>query len=181
MKVSLAAQLTDEAGWPGQAMLSRPGPASDRPTAQPAPVGPEGSHDPTALSARAHGLKHMRGHGGSLHLAQQSSAHTCYRPKRGGQRWRGAVRIVRTLVSEQSWTGFPSRGDHAIAARRSKGTSAHVKHMWRGGGCTWRRAQRRTVPAHLHMHKRQGTRLSGWGLLVRCSARASRCNDGSAA
>jgi hypothetical protein len=32
--------------------------------AQPAPAGPEGGHDPTALSARAHGLKHARGHGG---------------------------------------------------------------------------------------------------------------------
>jgi hypothetical protein len=29
---------------------------------------------------------------------------------------RGAAHIVRTLVSERSWTGFPGRGDHTTVA-----------------------------------------------------------------
>jgi hypothetical protein len=69
---------------------------------------------------------------------------------------RGAARIVWTLVSERSWTGFPGRGNHATAAWHSKGTHPRVKLTWHGGGCTWRRAQRRTAPAHAHT--RQGMR-----------------------
>jgi hypothetical protein len=68
--------------------------------------------------------------------------------------WGGRMRahIVQTLVSERSWTGFPGRGDHAAAARRGKGTNPCVKLMRLGGGCTWRQAQRRTAPAHAHVH-----------------------------
>jgi hypothetical protein len=51
---------------------------------------------------------------------------------------RVAARIVRMLVSERRWTGFPGRGDHATVARRSKGASPRVKLTQRGGGCTWR-------------------------------------------
>jgi hypothetical protein len=56
--------------------------------------------------------------------------------------WGGcrAARIVRTLVSERSWTGFPGQGNHVTAARRSKGASPHVKLTRHGGGCTWCRA-----------------------------------------
>jgi hypothetical protein len=71
--------------------------------------------------------------------------------------WGGRMRarIVWTLVSERSWTRFPGRGDHATTARRNKCTSPHVKLTRLRGGCTWSRAQRRTVPAHTHAHTRQ--------------------------
>jgi hypothetical protein len=62
-ETELAAQLHGRTRL-SQAVLSQPGPASDRPTAQPAPAGPEGGHGPAALSAGVHGLKHARGHGG---------------------------------------------------------------------------------------------------------------------
>jgi hypothetical protein len=90
--------------------------------------------------------------------------------------WGGRMRarIVRTLVSERSWMGFPGQGDHAVAARRSKGASPHVKLTRLGGGCTWHRAQRRMPPAHVHAAAVRGTRLSGWGLSARCLARTSR-------
>jgi hypothetical protein len=49
---------------PLQAVLSRPGPASDWSTTRSAPTGPEGGHDPATLSATTPGLKQACGHGG---------------------------------------------------------------------------------------------------------------------
>jgi hypothetical protein len=68
--------------------------------------------------------------------------------------WGGRMRarIVRTLVSEWSWMGFPGRGDHAAAARRSKGASPRVKLTLLRGDCTWRRAQWWTTLVHAHAH-----------------------------
>jgi hypothetical protein len=116
----------------------------------------DNTHRGVLIAARVRARWKEGGLGGGLHLAQQSRARTRCRLKQGSQRWCGTARIVRTLVSERSWMGFPDRGNHATAAWRSKGTSPHVKLTQRGGGCTWRRAQRRMVPAHVHAHTWQG-------------------------
>jgi hypothetical protein len=57
---------------PLQAVLSRPGPASDWSTTRSAPTGPEGGHDPATLSATTPGLK---------------ASVRPWRPRHRGRRW----------------------------------------------------------------------------------------------
>jgi hypothetical protein len=103
-------------------------------------------------------------------------------------RGRGSPFISVLMVPWMGWLGiglalasaWHNRVESAHAHTRT-GARPHVKLMWRGGSSMWRRAQWWTTLAHVHMHTRQGTRLSGWGLSARCSARASRHRGGRAA
>jgi hypothetical protein len=109
--------------------MSQPGPASDWPMARPTPTEPEGGHGPVALSARAHSLKHVRGHGGRDAEAGGGPAVLAVPVMRSHAEATGRMR--------RGWgTCFAVRGGHGEAVLSRAEATGRIRHAAGHGGAS---------------------------------------------
>jgi hypothetical protein len=125
------------AHWPKLTMVIAAWPGCDEaawsslglPMARPTPTEPEGGHGPVALSARAHSLKHVRGHGGRDAEAGGGPAVLAVPVMRSHAEATGRMR--------RGWgTCFAVRGGHGEAVLSRAEATGRIRHVAGHGGAS---------------------------------------------